>query len=282
MIDAAMREAGDDGCSFVTLGLAPLAGEDSMLRATRSLMRGFYNFEGLHTFKSKLRPDGWTPIYLAWPEGRTAAGALFDALDAFAGGHIVRFAIQAVLRAPPPVLAALGILLIPWTVTMTFADTRHWFPSRRIQIAWCVFDVAMAASLLSLSRRWRTPLAIATGAAATADGVLTTLQAATHNVRRARGIGDVLVITAAIAAPFAAAAILLTPVLLQLRGKSRSGTESHGIESRDRVSARHRKGGHRRGAHDGLRQAQVLGSGRGGSDARGAEQAQDARLRRDR
>ena len=125
------------------------------------------NFEGLRTFKAKLRPDVWTPIYLAWPHGRSAAVALFDALDAFAGGHIFRFAARAVFRAPKPVLATLGGLLIPWTITLALADTKRWFPSRRIQLAWAAFDVAMCTALLSLSRTWRRPLAIAACAAAT-------------------------------------------------------------------------------------------------------------------
>src|SRR5512140_89756 len=51
----------------------------------------------------------------------------------------------------------------------------------------------------------------------------------------------------------------------------------HGIESRDRISARNREGGDRRGAHDGLWQAQVLGPGGGRRDARGTEPAEDAR-----
>ncbi len=208
LIDAAMRDAASDGCPFVTLGLAPLAGEKRWLQVTRWLMRGFYNFEGLRSFKAKLRPHGWTPIHLAWPAGRTAAGSLFDALDAFAGGHIFRFTLRAVLRAPAPMLATLGMLLIPWTIVMSLAETRRWFPSRFVQLSWCLFDIAMSSALLSLSARWRRPLAIAACAAAAADGILTTAQAVTYNARKLRGVRDALIIAAAIAAPLAAAAIL--------------------------------------------------------------------------
>ena len=203
LIDFAMRDVATDGCSFVTLGLAPLSGDEPWLRAARKLMRGFYNFEGLRTFKAKLRPDHWSPIYLAWPRGRTPIGVLFDALDAFAGGHVFRFALRATFRAPAPVLAALGVLLIPWTIALTIADTKRWFPSRRVQLSWAAFDVVMCVALLSLSRKWRRPLAIAACAAATGDGVLTTAQAIRYN--RAR---DAIVVAAAIAAPFVAAAIL--------------------------------------------------------------------------
>ena len=203
LIDFAMRDVAGDGCTFVTLGLAPLAGDERWLRVARSAMRGFYNFDGLRAFKAKLRPEHWTPIYLAWPRGRMPIAVLFDALDAFAGGHIFRFALRATLRAPSPVLGTLGVLLIPWTIALTLADTKRWFPSRRVQLSWAAFDVAMFAALVSLSRKWRRPLATAACAAATVDGILTTAQAIRYN--RAR---DALVIAAAIAAPFAAAAIL--------------------------------------------------------------------------
>jgi phosphatidylglycerol lysyltransferase len=208
MIDTAMRDVAADGCSFVTLGLAPLAGDAPWLRTTRNLMRGFYNFEGLRTFKAKLRPDGWTPIHLAWPADRTSAGAIYDALDAFAGGHIFRFGTRAVFRAPSPVLFLLGALLIPWIGILATAETKRWFRTRREQYGWVAFDAAMAGVLLSLSHKWRRPLAAAAGAAATADGVLTSISAARYGARRARGIVDALVIATAIAAPFTAAAIV--------------------------------------------------------------------------
>jgi lysylphosphatidylglycerol synthetase-like protein (DUF2156 family) len=209
MIDTAMRDVAADGCSFVTLGLAPLAGDEPWLRTTRNLMRGFYNFEGLRTFKAKLRPDGWTTILLAWPADRTSAGAIYDALDAFGGGHIFRFGTRAVFRAPAPVLFLLGALLIPWIGILATAETSRWFRTRREQYGWVAFDAVMAGVLLSLSHRWRRPLAAAACAAAATDGVLTCISAARYGARRARRLSDVLVITAAIAAPFLAATTLL-------------------------------------------------------------------------
>lgn len=209
LIDYAMRDAGGDGCEFVTLGLVPLAGDAPWLRVARTVMRGFYNFEGLRAFKSKLRPDEWTPIHIAWPAGRTPVVAIYDGLDAFAGGHIVRFAARAVLRAPSTALTALGALAIPWTIVLVTLDTKRWFPSRRVQLAWGVFDLAMAAALFSLGRKWRRPVAIAATAAATADAALTCVQATRYNIPRARGWRDALIIAAAIAAPLAVAAILI-------------------------------------------------------------------------
>lgn len=98
----------------------------------------------------------------------------------------------------------LGILLVPWTLVLAFADAERWFGSRREQFAWVAFDALMAAALLSLARKWRRPLAIAACAAAFADGAITTVLAA----KRKRRASDTLVIAAAIAAPFVAATIL--------------------------------------------------------------------------
>ena len=209
MIDAAMRDVANDGCSFVTLGLAPLSGDEPWLRSARKLMRGFYNFEGLRTFKAKLRPNGWTTILLAWPPDRTPVGAIYDALDAFAGGHIFRFAVRSLFRAPSPVLFLLGAALIPWTGILATAETKRWFRTRREQYGWVAFDTVMACVLLSLSHKWRRPLALAACSAAAADGVLTSVSAVRYSARKARSLKDALVITAAIAAPLMAASILL-------------------------------------------------------------------------
>jgi hypothetical protein len=67
----------------------------------------------------------------------------------------------------------------------------------------------MCGALVSLAKQWRTPLAIGACAAAAADAVLTSIQAARYNARRARGLRDVFIIAAAIAAPAAAAVILV-------------------------------------------------------------------------
>ncbi|HEY2323365.1 MAG TPA: hypothetical protein VGJ82_10945 [Thermoanaerobaculia bacterium] len=139
---------------------------------------------------------------------RSAIVAERFAADAFAGGHIFRFALRAVFRAPSPVLFLLGAALIPWTGILATAETKRWFRTRREQYGWVAFDAVMACVLLSLSHKWRPRLAIAACGAAAADGLLTSVSAARYSARRARNITDVLVIAAAIAAPLTAAAIL--------------------------------------------------------------------------
>ncbi len=68
LVDHAMRALAADGVTWATLGLAPLAGAVSgWLRTTRSWSRPLFNFEGLASFKRKLRPQRWEPIFLAYP-----------------------------------------------------------------------------------------------------------------------------------------------------------------------------------------------------------------------
>lgn len=209
LVHAAMLDVAASGASFVTLGLAPLAGDAQWLRVARTLMQGFYNFAGLRAFKAKLRPEAWDPVYVAWPDGNGALVAIYDVLDAFAGGRLASFGMRAALRAPAPVLLTLGVLLVPWTMFIALAPTRKWFPSRAIQNAWTVFDAIMCGVLLSLARRWKPRLAIAAAAAATADAVLTSVEVATYNARRARRVKDWLIMAAAVVAPAAAAGILI-------------------------------------------------------------------------
>jgi phosphatidylglycerol lysyltransferase len=208
LIDFAMREVAREGATFVTLGLAPLAGDARWHRVVRALTSGLYNFDGLYAFKSKLRPDAWDPIFVAWPSKVSRVAAVYDVLDAFAGGKLVRFGLRTVFRAPAVVLFTLGVLALPWAALVAGVDTEQWFPSRRIQIAWSVFDLTMGAALVALARRWRRPLAQVACAAAATDAVVTSIEAASYNLRRVRGWRDLAVIAVAIAAPVTVAAIL--------------------------------------------------------------------------
>jgi phosphatidylglycerol lysyltransferase len=208
LVDFAMRDVAGSGSSFVTLGLAPLAGDARWQRMMRRMSAGLYNFEGLFAFKSKLRPDAWDPIYVAWPERVTPILAIYDALDAFAGGRLVRFALRTMLRAPAIVLLLLGGLAFPWAVLLLSVDTKRWFPSRLVQVGWAVFDVGMGCVLLSLARRWDRRLARVARAAAGIDAAVTVVEAAAWNVPRARRLRDVLVIGVAVAAPLLVLGIL--------------------------------------------------------------------------
>lgn len=107
LVDFAMRQLALTRCEWLTLGLAPLAGDVAApLRFARSRARALYDFEGLRAFKAKLRPDSWVPIYLLYPSQQGPTRSVFDALTAFTGDGWLRFGLQSALhRAALPLNA---------------------------------------------------------------------------------------------------------------------------------------------------------------------------------
>lgn len=75
LIDAAMRSLADLNCSYATLGLVALSQHGEKIAPKNPLwLRGmfhwarahgnrFYNFRGLESFRTKLQPQTWEPIY---------------------------------------------------------------------------------------------------------------------------------------------------------------------------------------------------------------------------
>ncbi len=101
LIDAVMRWAANNHCAWVTLGLAPLAGEVvPSLRWARHVSNRLYNFEGVYQFKAKLRPAAEPTLYLLHPPARRAPRYMLDAITAFAPGGLWRFGWQAWRRDP--------------------------------------------------------------------------------------------------------------------------------------------------------------------------------------
>lgn len=209
LVDAAMRALAAENVSWVTLGLAPLAGEVApWLERVRSASRPLFNFNGLASFKRKLRPQAWSPIYLAHPSGSSSFAALLDGLRAFAGGSLWRFAFHTILRGPRPLLVALERLLIPWTLLLTLASSARWFPSAAVKWSWVAFDVALYA-LLRTARKRNWLLGIRAAAVAVSlDAVLTLWQALMWNAPRSGGWRDATIIAIACAAPLITAPTL--------------------------------------------------------------------------
>jgi phosphatidylglycerol lysyltransferase len=153
LVDFAMRELSAERVMWATLGLAPLSGPVSgWLRLARALTRPLFNFAGLSAFKRKLRPDSWEPIYLAYPRERSSVTAMMDGLRAFAGGSMIAFGMRTIARGPEPLLRALQLSLIPWTVALALWPASPWFPSPAIKWAWVAFDVALLYALHRLRR----------------------------------------------------------------------------------------------------------------------------------
>ena len=205
LIEAAMRAAALEGSRYVTLGLVPLAGAlPAWLRLARRSGGGLYDFEGLRAFKAKLRPAAWASIYLSYPREQGEVRTVRDVLTAFARGGLFRFGLATLLRAPAVLVQLLALLLVPWTALLALADTRRWFPSRGVQLGWVVFDLALAAALVRLGRRWRGGLDVALAALVSVDAALTFFEAASFNLRAPRAV-DLVVSAIAILGPALAA-----------------------------------------------------------------------------
>ena len=202
LVDCAMREALRAGETFVTLGLAPLAGEVRVpLRVARTLGGGLYSFEGLRAFKAKLQPTRWDRIFLSFPTTTSPARALADVLAAFACGGLLRFGLRTLLRGPAVVVSLLAVLLVPWTVLLAVVDTHRWFPHPGLKWAWVGFDALLAGGLFALRSRWRDGLARLLTVAIGVDAMLTATEALLWNASRAIGVVAKLVLLAAVAVP---------------------------------------------------------------------------------
>lgn len=218
LVDAVMRWAASIGCSWLTLGLAPLAGDVvPPLRFARRRLRFLYDFEGLRRFKQKLYPRDAIPIYVAFPPSQGATRSILDALAAFSAGGLLHFGVRFVLRGHPVVLGSLAALLVPWTALLALASPDVWFAGHAgVKWAWVVFDVLVCSGLMLLVRRpsWR--LAALLSIAVSADAVLTLLEAAFWNLPELRDWLHGGVIVLACAAP-ALAAITLWGATVRLK-----------------------------------------------------------------
>jgi phosphatidylglycerol lysyltransferase len=219
LVDQALRAAALGEDALVTLGMAPLAGRVAPpLRWARRAGAALFDFQGLRTFKAKLRPQRWEPVYLSYPTGQGAVLSMVDVLTAFARGRLLRFGIQTLLRGPAVVVRMLTLALIPWTAALAAADADRWFPRPFVKWAWVLFDVLLLAGLLLLERqsrerqrrerRWRDRLARVLMGAVFGDAVLTTVEAMTWNVHRVTHGSDVAVLAAAVLAPWVAFGVL--------------------------------------------------------------------------
>jgi phosphatidylglycerol lysyltransferase len=199
LIDGVMRWASQLGCGWLTLGLAPLSGDvPPLLRMARQSGKLLYDFGGLRSYKAKLEPERWLPIFLSYPPTQSGARSLLDALWAF-----TRTGFWGVV-----VVRALALLLVPWTLLLALAPVEPWFGAAWLKWSWVTFDALVAAGLFRFlhkrSTSSLTPLAIAV----TLDALLTPLQAVLWNLPRARSAFDHVVIAAACAAPILASIVL--------------------------------------------------------------------------
>jgi phosphatidylglycerol lysyltransferase len=96
LVDAAMRGAAAAGSRWLTLGLAPLAGDVApLLLVARHGGELLYGFEGLRRYKAKLEPRSWHPLYVAYPPEQRGIRSLLDAWNAFTGTGLIGFGWRA-------------------------------------------------------------------------------------------------------------------------------------------------------------------------------------------
>jgi phosphatidylglycerol lysyltransferase len=209
LIDHALRVCAAEGCSFITLGLAPLAGDVATpLRVTRWLGRSLFDFSGLRAFKAKFLPESWLPIYLSYPRDQWALPAIYATLAAFAQGSLMRFGLATLLRGPGIVLRVLTALLVPWTVALACLDARRHFPAPFLQWSWVLFDAGLFVALLTLVRRPSARLAGWLSAVIAADAGLTLLEALVFNVPTSPDAATAVGLALAVGAPALAAVVL--------------------------------------------------------------------------
>jgi phosphatidylglycerol lysyltransferase len=213
LVDAAMRAVAAEGSRYVTLGLAPLGGPiGGWLGVVKRWAASLYDFRGVHAFRAKLRPLRWDPIYASTgtdtrPAALAGSRAIADVLSAFAGGRLVGFGMETLLRGPAFVVRLLGALLVPWTVLLALVGPPV-FPSVAVKWAWVAFDVALAASLLALATRWRRWLALGLAVAVTADALVTAIEVLWFNLPRVRGPVEAAALVLATAVPTVASFVL--------------------------------------------------------------------------
>ncbi len=209
LIDEVMRWASARGSRWLTLGLAPLAGDVSpLLRAARSSGRVLYDFSGLRSYKAKLEPQQWLPIFLSYPPGQSAWRSLLDALWAFTRSGFLGFGLRTLLRGPIAVVRLLAILLVPWTLLLALAPAERWFALHWLKWFWVAFDVVVALGLFRFLQKRSTASLTPLAVLVSLDALLTPLQAALWNLPRARSLLDYVVIAVACAAPALAAVVL--------------------------------------------------------------------------
>jgi len=222
LVDAAMRDAAGLGSNYLTLGLAPLAGDVPLwLGLARRYAAPLYDFRGLGAFKAKFRPSEWVPIYLSHPSTQSTWAAVYHCLRAFSRRGLLRYGLETLLRGPAVVLRGLGLLLLPWTLLLAWLDGERWFPAPSVKWAWVVFDLALCVALLALGRRFRPWLSRAVVNLVTLDAALTLLQALSFNLPRLASAGDALGIAIAVAAPAVASRILANAHRRAMRVESR-------------------------------------------------------------
>jgi phosphatidylglycerol lysyltransferase len=111
MVDTAMRAIAIDGCRYATLGLSPLSTRSAiepirrpawlriLLAWVRRHGQRFYNFDGLDSFKAKLRPERWEPVYAVVNSPAVTPRHIYAIVSVFSGNAPFRLFARAIYKA---------------------------------------------------------------------------------------------------------------------------------------------------------------------------------------
>jgi phosphatidylglycerol lysyltransferase len=106
-----MRTLAADGHEYASLGLSPLSTRADvgpfqdpvwlklLLSWLRRHGRRFYNFDGLDSFKAKLRPDRWEPVFAVSNEPNVSFRTLYAITSAFGGNSPLQLLAGGLMRA---------------------------------------------------------------------------------------------------------------------------------------------------------------------------------------
>lgn len=111
LVDAAFRAAAESGIGYFTLGLAPLSRLaafdteshplwlEALFEWTRAHGTRFYNFRGLESFKAKLQPSSWEPIFALCNQREFSPRILLAIAAAFGGSSPFLFLGKTLVQA---------------------------------------------------------------------------------------------------------------------------------------------------------------------------------------
>lgn len=111
MIDYAMCRLAENKYDYATLGLSPLSirahaapfRNPFWLRVLLAWMRKhgqrFYNFDGLDSFKAKLQPENWEPVFAVSNERSVSPRTLYAVASAFSENAPIKLVSNGVRRA---------------------------------------------------------------------------------------------------------------------------------------------------------------------------------------
>ncbi len=188
LFDLAMRTSAAEGSSYLTFGMCVLSGATSpLLKLIRRFTGAFYNFEGLHKFKSKLCPTAWEPVYLVYPKGDLAISALWDAANAFMPGGPAVFAWNSAIQRARDTTRWMAYLGIAWITIFAWLAQADWFSSPTAKLTRVALDMLTVGGLWWLGKGIRRRLALGLSALALSTFTINCLQLAEGGAAHAQG-----------------------------------------------------------------------------------------------